>query len=521
MGACLCRNDGALAKTPVTKLIPTRDSVATAEREDTIVNASFPGRWFVTVALVLALGSACGSGTSTPKTGAGSLGTGPIWFASLQMISPEAGWALRWTQNPTRPGRATLAAAVTSDGGHTWTSVTPPEARSLLTPTQTAAVLYALDAQRAWLAITRHRHAHAAVTVVFATADGGRTWTRSANLVLLGEARWLDFRDARHGWLMTDLGSAMGSEAVAVYRTRDGGMHWPLVARTPALTQLANRDGRLPVACAKTGISLATNLVGFVTGACNGPASLAYVSHDGGRRWASQALPISQAALKRLCLEGCQASPPSFFGATGILSMSSASGGILFVTHDDGASWRAQPLPDRASAFASVEFVDPDHGFLIPIRAAKTSRRLLYTTSDEGRTWTAIHSSLALSRLGESIDFVSPTTGFAWTLGADATTGPPGLFLTRDAGSTWTRIIPRLTVARGTPKVIVNISWTRAASLVRNCRVKRVEQTHSRLVTITLRDGGLAFAYEPRIDAIGPVVNRADTRCGPITFATE
>jgi hypothetical protein len=41
------------------------------------------------------------------------------------------------------------------------------------------------------------------------------------------------------------------------------------------------------------------------------------------------------------------------------------------------------------------------------------------------------------------------------------------------------------------------------------------------LVTVTQRDGRKAWGFEPRIDAIIPIVNRATARCGPITFATE
>jgi hypothetical protein len=71
------------------------------------------------------------------------------------------------------------------------------------------------------------------------------------------------------------------------------------------------------------------------------------------------------------------------------------------------------------------------------------------------------------------------------------------------------------------PKDIGEVSWTRVVGLVRDCKAKRVDQTHRLLVTVTLGDGGKAFAYEPRIDAIIPVVNRANARCGPIAFATE
>jgi hypothetical protein len=71
------------------------------------------------------------------------------------------------------------------------------------------------------------------------------------------------------------------------------------------------------------------------------------------------------------------------------------------------------------------------------------------------------------------------------------------------------------------PKEIREVRWARVVSLVRDCKAKRVDQTHSRLITVTLRDDVKVFAYEPRIDAIGPIVNRANARCGPITFATE
>ena len=71
------------------------------------------------------------------------------------------------------------------------------------------------------------------------------------------------------------------------------------------------------------------------------------------------------------------------------------------------------------------------------------------------------------------------------------------------------------------PKETGLVSWTAVVSLVRHCKAKRVDQTHSRLITIKLRDGRKAFEYEPRIDAIVPLLNHANASCGPITFATE
>ena len=64
-------------------------------------------------------------------------------------------------------------------------------------------------------------------------------------------------------------------------------------------------------------------------------------------------------------------------------------------------------------------------------------------------------------------------------------------------------------------------TWERLRSVVRSCQAERVEQTHNRLVTVTLRDGSGVFAYEPTLDAIIPIVNEADRRCPSIVFATE
>ena len=57
----------------------------------------------------------------------------------------------------------------------------------------------------------------------------------------------------------------------------------------------------------------------------------------------------------------------------------------------------------------------------------------------------------------------------------------------------------------------------------RCCR--RSEDERQRLNVLAddapLRDRSKVWTREPRIDAILAVVNRANARCGPITFATE
>jgi hypothetical protein len=102
----------------------------------------------------------------------------PVWLESLQMVSARNGWALAWTTNPASPVPAALAPVHTTDGGRTWTAVSPAPAKPLLAPDGSDVVLVAVSPSRAWLALTgTGSGARPAVTEVFGTADGGRSWT--------------------------------------------------------------------------------------------------------------------------------------------------------------------------------------------------------------------------------------------------------------------------------------------------------------------------------------------------------
>ncbi len=102
--------------------------------------------------------------------------------------------------------------------------VTGKVTASIGVPAGSYVVLLAVSPGRAWLALTgTGSGARPAVTEVFGTRDGGRSWTRSAPIHAPGAARWLDFSDPVHGWLLQDLGAAMGNNSVQLYRTSDGG----------------------------------------------------------------------------------------------------------------------------------------------------------------------------------------------------------------------------------------------------------------------------------------------------------
>jgi len=387
---------------------------------------------------------ACGRGRCARQAPRASPATvpAPVWLDSLQMVSARDGWALAWTKNPADPEPTALMPVHTVDGGHTWTPVTPAQAKPLLVPDHSNEILLAASPSRAWLAVTLARSeasygTRPALTEVFGTANAGRSWTRSAPIHAPGDARWLAFTDPAHGWLLQDLGAAMGNNPVRLYRTGDGGRTWSLIAASPRWNQAGASPSGLPTACDKTGIGFATPTDGWLTSACFSLAGALLVTHDSGAHWAPQALPLPANARTP---GACFISAPQFFGSTGFLTIEhggKAPG--LLVTHDAGATWHPMTVP-HAGPFATARFFSAQQGLLIPAASQDTPGEVFYLTSDGGRTWTPIQQGIRFQP-GMTVNFTSPDTGFAWNPNS---TGAPPIYVTTNGGQTWTWYLPQL-----------------------------------------------------------------------------
>jgi hypothetical protein len=66
-----------------------------------------------------------------------------------------------------------------------------------------------------------------------------------------------------------------------------------------------------------------------------------------------------------------------------------------------------------------------------------------------------------------------------------------------------------------------NSTWEQALLAVNNCEVEKVFQTHSRLVTLALKNGNRLTAREPQIDDIITIVRASESKCGKIPIGTE
>jgi photosystem II stability/assembly factor-like uncharacterized protein len=372
-----------------------------------------------------------------------------LWLRSLQMSTPSTGWALYLAGNPsTAPAGTPTLLVRTTDGAGTWTDVTPAAAVGLLATANASQVLDAVGLESAYLAVTvSSSESGPGTTRVFATSDGGRTWTASAPVTADGYVSQLSFTDPLHGWLLWNEGAAMGRNPVRVYRTADGGAHWSLTAQSPPAT--SNSSAGIPVGCDKTGITFASAAAGWMTSDCAaGLSGELLVSRDGGVTWAPQQLPVpaSQCADTDCVLTG-----PEFTDGTGFVTVAAYSGTTtLLLTRDLGQTWLSVPLPAgyayRKYPYPQVKFFDPEHGVLVSAGSQGTIGTVFYTTSDGGQTWVAVPQGVHFTQLGAAIDFVSPLVGFAWVLGGDTQgSSPPSVYQTTDSGRTWAAFSPRVT----------------------------------------------------------------------------
>lgn len=340
------------------------------------------------------------------------LAGGPGSLFSLHMIDPMTGWAL-----------SEHAVLRTTDSGLHWKNVTPPN--TLLTRESIADFL---TASLAWVATPQ---VNGAMTQVLRTMDSGQTWQQSTIPVVY--LKQITFIDSQHGWILAGWGVRGGAaEAVAVFRTGDGGKTWSNVSSALPASTDTPPPGHLPFGGRKSGIHFLNTSTGWITGTVGvNDLTWLYVSHDGGTTWYQQSLPLPPGVPSaQLSLV-----PPAFFSATdGILPVifsDVATGrGIatdIYVTHDEGTTWKSTtPLP---LASVALDFVDKQHGWA-------TDGMILYRTSDAGQRWTKLSPGASFKQV-TSLDFVSSTLG--WAIGGQGNNSSL-LLKTTDGGQTWTPI---------------------------------------------------------------------------------
>jgi photosystem II stability/assembly factor-like uncharacterized protein len=340
--------------------------------------------------------------TTKPAGGSSSL-------FSLHMIDPTTGWALSEHE-----------ILRTADGGLHWKNVTP--AGATITRESVASFL---TASLAWVATPQ---ANGTTSQIVRTADSGQTWQQST--VPMVYLKQMTFVDAQHGWILVGWNTGGGpAEAVAVFRSIDGGKTWRNVSSALPASTDGPPPGRLPFGGRKSGIHFLNASTGWITGTVGAnDLSWLYVSHDGGATWNRQSLPLLPGVPSAQFSLG---SPTFFSGTDGVLPVIFSDvvtergfATDIYVTHDGGKTWTSTaPLP---LASVAIDFADMQHGWA-------TDGTILYRTSNGGQKWTKLSPGVTFKQV-TSLDFVSSTLG--WAIGGPGKNSSLVL-KTTDGGESW------------------------------------------------------------------------------------
>jgi photosystem II stability/assembly factor-like uncharacterized protein len=340
-------------------------------------------------------------------------------LTTLHMVDDKTGWAY---------GGGVLRS---TDGGINWRDITPINSSGQRIGFSN---ITALSHQVAWVipAATNvpakeiFRTSDGGLTWGGATIDGGLTWGGATIQVLALTS--LSFINPREGWLLASFGAAAGSEAVEAYRSTDGGGTWISVGPLSGLPNGGN----------KTRITFLNSTTGWITGVTLQYDTLyLYVTHDSGRTWRPQVIPLPPEVIPHWRGVPHQPPPKFFTARDGILPVfyeiyagpndslhsTGETAVAIYATHDGGMTWTYSSVKRvNGSYLILISFADTNHGWLM-------NGSNLYVTSDGGRRWTTIHPS-QLPFDTTQLEFISPQVGWAISK-------VPSLNKTLDGGLTW------------------------------------------------------------------------------------
>jgi len=321
------------------------------------------------------------SSTPTPTPSASASATGALGLSSIRMTSATAGWATGDRDNGVYG--PTSAVYHTEDSGNHWRQTSPAGAIVINA--------FFLNATSAWFVDASGQ--------LYRTQDGGKTW-RALPRVLVNPYD-LDFIDGSHGWSIVGLGAAAGSEGVEIYRTSDGGTTWQQVSVTMGPDGQSS-PGSLPFGCNKGALGFLNASVGWAPGECAGGKPFFYVTRDGGKTWQQVNLPLP-ADVASGC--DCTTAAPVFTSARDGSFLLTGPASVVYVTHDGGGSWSAKSVPTASAA--GLDFVNANSGWVVDSPSGT-----VYFTADGGSRWSPISAIAVVTNVAQ-LDSVGQTTGFA------------------------------------------------------------------------------------------------------------
>jgi photosystem II stability/assembly factor-like uncharacterized protein len=290
---------------------------------------------------------------------------------------------------------------------------------------------------------------------VFFTGDGGMFWS-SPTMPVGAQQQVLPqhifFLNEHLGWMLAAFSHEGVVQSYDLLRSTDGARSWTrLHTSFPMALDAGNHI---------TSLSFLNEATGWITGTSsdlNGKKrSWIFLTHDGGKSWHEQRLPSPQGYTSSSPLVLGQ---PRFFSPRdGMLpaatSLNPPVGICVFLTHDGGESWQAQPFftlkevalnPEVSGGPQIPAFTSPSTGWssILTGEGSDTPDSLsLFRTTDAGRTWQPFHQLLPVRPSDPGFQFLTDRVVFALAYTGEAVNfqAPSQLYRTMDGGKTWTTL---------------------------------------------------------------------------------
>jgi photosystem II stability/assembly factor-like uncharacterized protein len=385
----------------------------------------------IAAALSLALlGTACGSKSATSQAHRTSSRSGnphaqtvaSVTIRAAHLIQGDAGWVL-----------SNDALYMTSNGGQTWTGITPPGV-----PGGAVWGVYFLDTQHGWVVSSSATNPEQLEVSV--TTDGGTSWStsplRSPNPMFTDvSAAYVEFVDAQHGWVAATIGPSNGGALPqgVLFQTTDGGATWQQL--------------QMPVGGPVEFVSTTT---GWLADGIQGEISPQfYVTSDGGRSWTPETVTPPTGFTQ----DQATYTIPSFTSPADVVlaafdNGNSATAGF-YQTNDSGSTWQLKAAVPAGNPGGDVS---PSAAVVNPGAwvAASVNGTKITTITQDGASQVSISPAgfPADSGIGDASFTSTGTTGVGWVVvstsqcagSKSACTETTALFSTTDGGAHWAQL---------------------------------------------------------------------------------
>jgi photosystem II stability/assembly factor-like uncharacterized protein len=386
--------------------------------------------------------------TDTPEAaqaGPAQAGVQTSGFVRVRFFGDKLGWGVDTLGNILSTTKGMIA----------WKNVSPPGAKPGVGPSDVTA--FFLDPRYAWATYQPQSGGPSSAITIWSTADSGATWKQAAPIASTGDSSTpvaLFFTDPQHGWFLEQIYPGMNHVYAQVFATQDGGKTWTLVSDATT-----GSDTALP---GSYSLPYGTDVLAFVspkTGFSGGKDL--FKTTDGGQTWAAVKLPDPPNAPS-VDNPDHMVSPPRFANnRDGILvytlyaydkvfcppcdtSDQLPDATYLYITHDGGETWTPVPAPEKTG---KAVLVDAQNGWFAGRSDMAAGSASIYVTSDGGKTWNGqlkdspIPICAQLEPASPQLLYAEKAIGYPVQAEAFRGCDQPFLYESKDSGKSWKPVV--------------------------------------------------------------------------------